>query len=81
MLKLWSDLFWLGVEAQQVMWLRTMRIAAGGAAGKREAVRMVSEKVSAAGEAGMKIAAGKGAAGVVGSYRKKVKANRRRLSR
>lgn len=81
MFKLWYDLSMLGVEAQQVIWLRSMKIAMGGTAGEREARRMVAEKVAAAGEAGFHLAAGRPMNVVVKGYRKKVRANRRRLSR
>lgn len=81
MLKFWFDLSMLGVEAQQVVWLRSMKIAMGGKAGEREAVRMVSEKLTAAREAGLDLAMGKSVHSLVGSYRKRVRANRRRLSR
>jgi hypothetical protein len=81
MLKFWYDMSMLGFEAQQVIWLRTMKIAMGGKAGQREAVRMVSEKLVAAQHAGANLAMGKSVNSVVSGYRKKVRANRRRLSR
>lgn len=81
MFKLWLDTFLLGLEAQQVIWLRTMKLAAGGKAAEHEARRMVTEKVAAAADAGLKIAAGAGAKRVISGYRGKVRANRRRLSR
>jgi hypothetical protein len=81
MLKIWNDMFMLGIEAQQVIWLRAMKIAAGGKAGDREALQMISEKLSAAAEAGLSLAAGKSVDSVVSGYRRKVRANRRRLSR
>lgn len=81
MLKIWNDMFMLGVEAQQVVWLRAMRIAAGGKAGEREAIRMVAEKATAAGEAALSLAGGRSMEGLVRGYRRKVRANRRRLSR
>lgn len=76
-------------EAQRVIALRLMRIAAGGARGRAEAQRMVTEKLAAAAEAqaaaaastitgGVGARAGKKALSV---YRKRVRANRRRLSR
>jgi hypothetical protein len=79
----------LGMEAQQVMALRMMRLAAGGARGQAEAQRMVTEKFAALAEAqaaafagaiggGKPVNAGKKALGV---YRKRVRANRRRLTR
>ena len=81
--------FELGIEAQSVIALRMMRLAAGGARGRAEANRMVAEKVGALAEAQTaaaaailtgrreKIVAGK----VLNTYRKRVRANRRRLSR
>ena len=79
----------LGIEAQSVIALRMMRLAAGGSRGRAEASRMVAEKVSAFAEAQTaaatailtgrreKIVAGK----VLNTYRKRVRANRRRLTR
>ena len=79
----------LGIEAQSVIALRMMRLAAGGARGRAEASRMVAEKVGAFAEAQtaaaaailtgrrQKVVAGK----VLNTYRKRVRANRRRLSR
>jgi hypothetical protein len=79
----------LGIEAQSVIALRMMRLAAGGARGRTEATRMVAEKVGALAEAQTaagaailtgrrpKIVAGK----VLNAYKKRVSANRRRLSR
>lgn len=81
MFKLWFDLSMLGIESQHVIWLRSMKIAMGGKAGEREARRMVTEKTTAAGEAGLALATGKSINSVVSGYRKKVRANRRRLSR
>lgn len=81
MLKFWFDVSMLGFEAQQVVWLRTMKIALGGRASEREAMRMVSEKLTAAREAGFDLAMGKSVDSLVSGYRKKVRANRRRLSR
>ena len=79
----------LGFEAQQVVALRLMRIAAGGASGQAEAKRMVTEKVEAFAEAqaaavvttiegGSSHRLGKK---VVGVYKKRVRGNRRRLTR
>jgi hypothetical protein len=79
----------LGIEAQSVIALRMMRLAAGGARGRAEASRMVAEKVGALAAAQTaaaaailtgrreKIVAGK----VLSTYRKRVRANRRRLTR
>lgn len=96
-LNFWQDYLWKdyfraaqdGWEASTVMGMRFMRLAGGGAVAQREAQRMVTEKVTATVEAqaaaatammsgrGMDAAA-KSASAV---YRRKVKANRRRLAR
>ncbi|RUV66052.1 hypothetical protein EOA78_35460, partial [Mesorhizobium sp. M5C.F.Cr.IN.023.01.1.1] len=69
------------MEAQQVIWLRTLRIAKGGKPAEREAKRMISEKIKAAGRAGTMFATGAPAGEVARMYRKKIRANRKRLSR
>lgn len=66
----------LAAESQQVIMLRMMKMAAGGAAATREAELMFSEKMIAFGEMG-----GQSPAAIVRKYRGKVKANRRRLVR
>jgi len=81
----------IGLEAQSVIALRMLRLAAGGARAEAESSRMVTEKILAAGEA--QVAAAAAAAAVRGHkkhvvagkalnvYRKRVRANKRRLSR
>ncbi len=49
--KLTSDAALLGFEAQQVIALRLLRIAAGGEAASFESERMVTEKIAAFGKA------------------------------
>jgi hypothetical protein len=79
----------LGWQAQGVMALRLMRMAAQPARSQTEARRMVTEKVAALGEAQAAAAAvlikgGKShraAKKVLGVYKKRVSANRRRLTR
>jgi hypothetical protein len=83
-LKAWQ----IGLEAQSVIALRMLRLAAGGARAEAEANRMVTEKVLATCEAQMAVAmatirghkehviAGK----ALNVYGKRVRANRRRLS-
>ena len=79
----------MGVEAQSVIALRMLRLASGGAGMETEATRMVTEKVAAAAEAqtvAMVAAMGGHPQHVVAGktlkvYRKRVRANRRRLSR
>ena len=79
----------LGWEAQNVMALRLMRLAAGGALAQSESARMVSEKIFALGEAqtAAALAAMKGvdsprvAKKVMGVYKRRVRKNRRRLAK
>lgn len=82
------DAWTLGMEASSVMALRGLKLAAGGTAAQTEAARMVSEKL----EAGMALQAmamtgGLGAtpagaaAKTLAHYRRKVRANRRRLGK
>lgn len=68
-------------DAQIVMALRAMRFAQGGALAQAEATRMVTEKGVALAEAAMTVAMGGSAHKVVGGYRSRVRANRRRLTR
>lgn len=77
----------LGAEAAGVIALRSLKLASGGAAATAEAERMVTEKVLAAAEAQSKAWADAltGAAHLtpgrtLALYRRKVRANRRRLS-
>jgi hypothetical protein len=79
----------LGVEAQSVIALRMMRLAAGGAPGAAEARRMVADKIAAGVEAGnvaaSSVALGRKNTVVAGKvlrvFKKRVRANKRRLSR
>ena len=91
--KPWLDVtlkaFQLGVEAQTVMALRMIRLAAGGAQAQSEVQRMVMEKIAAMAEAhtvatsaildGHKdhVVVSK----TLGAFKKRVRANKRRLSR
>jgi hypothetical protein len=78
--KLTLDASVLAWEAPQVIALRLLKLARGGPAASREAKRMVTEKAIAFGEAAAKLATGSTAGSVVKGYRKKVQANRRRLT-
>jgi hypothetical protein len=88
-LSLSYDLMRLGVEAQGVIALRMMRLATGGALAKRESGRMIAEKAAAAVEAqtAVALAAATGARGAalptkaLRIYRRRVRANRRRLKK
>ena len=82
------DAWSLGAEASAVMGLRMIRLAAGGAAAEAEARRMVTEKVEAALalqalalSGGLGTTAHGAAAKSMAHYRRKVRANRRRLQR
>jgi hypothetical protein len=81
MLKSWIKLAQLSVEAQQVIWLRTMKLAAGGPKADREAKLMVQEKIHIAQKEALKLMMGGSPDAMVGNYRRKVKANRKRLSK
>lgn len=88
----WTGMVWntwaMGLEASTVIGLRTMKIAAGGAAAQAEIELMVGEKMTAAltlpmlamtgqlGSTGPAVAAQS-----ISHLRKKVRANRRRLSK
>ena len=79
----------LGWEAQNVMALRLLRFASGGAAGRSEASLIVTEKILALSEAQTAAASAaiqgdngrQVATKVMNVYKKKVRANRRRLSK
>lgn len=85
-LKLSLDAWSLGVEASTVVGLRTLKMAAGGAAADTEGRRMVEEKIRAGME--LQSMAMTGALGLnphqavsktLIHYRRKVRANQRRL--
>lgn len=79
----------LGLEAQTVIALRLMRLAAGGARAQSEKVRMSTEKIQALVEAQAAVAttAIKGGSSrqvakkVLGVYKRRVRRNRRRLTK
>ncbi len=86
----WLNLGWeasrLGMEACTVVGLRMGKLSGGGAVAQMEAQRMVSEKATAFFEAQLEfarsMALGKGRRAprrVLASYRKRVRANQRRL--
>lgn len=77
----WTNLVMLGIEAQQVIWLRMMTLAGGGPTAGFEAQRMVTEKMVAAAVASGQIMTGASADAVLRGYRRKVRSNARRLSR
>lgn len=82
------DSWMLGAEAASVIVLRTAKLAMGGIEAQAEAQRMVSEKALAAFTLGSALATGKLgsqpetiARRTVAHYGKRVRANRRRLSK
>jgi hypothetical protein len=82
------DAMRLGIEAQSVIALRMMKVAAGGPAAQREINLMVAEKTRAAVdvqlEAGLSVLSGKAhlaPARTVALYRRRVRANQRRLTK
>jgi hypothetical protein len=85
-MRLGWDAWMLGAESASVIALRASKLAAGGPAADRETRRMIDEKVEAAGA--LQILAVTGALGLtapaavdktIKHYRRKVRANRRRL--
>ena len=77
----WYNMAMLAAESQHVIGLRLMKIAAGGTSGLREAELMISEKIAAATQATNRLMMGMSPDSVVDGYRKKVRANVRRLSK
>lgn len=85
----WMGLAWQGaslaMEAQQVIALRLARLAGGGAVARREATRMVTEKAAALVESQGRLMRAtspeSGVKSVLSLYRRRVRANRRRLSK
>lgn len=81
-----ASVFQLGLEAQTVIALRMMKFARGGDEAAVEAQRMITEKIDAALLANTLLAAGlmtgsvSGVHKAVTHYRRKVRANRRRLT-
>ena len=79
MFKSWLSLSMLALESQQVIRLRLMKLAAGGPKASAEANRMVSEKIAAATHSGGRLMKGASPDSIVNGYRRKVRANSRRL--
>jgi ABC-type sugar transport system substrate-binding protein len=82
------DLWVLGIEAAAVITIRGMKVAAGGAAAEAEMLRMVTEKMQAG--FALQALALRGGLGrtmpdlvskTTKHYRKRVRSNRRRLTK
>jgi hypothetical protein len=78
----------LGIEASTVIMLRTMKIASGGAAAEREIYQMITEKIEAGIDLQTKAMTGElgftpesATNKTLSHYRRKVRANRRRLTK
>ncbi len=71
----------LALESNRVIGLRLAKLMRGGKGARREAERMVSEKIQAAAKAGASLMAGASSDEIVRQYRKRVKANAKRLGR
>ncbi len=87
-IRLTTDAWRLGLEASVVIAQRSARLAAGGPAAQAEALRMVSEKLDAGMALQLRAVTGglgatpqAAAASVLTHYRRRVRANRRRLAR
>jgi hypothetical protein len=75
-------MFWLPsmmLDAGVVIGKRLRRISKGGKVAARESRRMVTEKMLAAAEAGFILGTGGSVTKVMKNYRKRVRANARRL--
>lgn len=70
----------LAFEAQKVIELRLVKLAWGGAHGRLEAHRMISEKIGAFVEASGTLMSGGSADVVIARYREHVAANTKRLT-
>lgn len=81
MFRTWYQFNMLALESQQVILLRMMKLAGGGPKARREAALMLREKVDAASQSSLRLAGGASVDSVVHAYRRKVRANARRLSR
>jgi hypothetical protein len=79
--KQWLNMVMLASETQQVIWLRTMKLALGGAKAKREAKLMVSEKIKSAQTETLKLMMGGSLDTESKNIRRKVRANKKRLSK
>ena len=77
----WVSIALLAIESNQVIALRCAKIARGGAAAGPEMTRMITEKMLEGAAAAQTLMSGGSHEKVIASYRKRVKANARRLNR
>ena len=86
--RLFFDAWSLSLEASSVIASRTMKLAAGGEAARTEAQRMVAEKIEAGAAlqiltltGGLGLTPQSAARKTLAHYRRRVRANRRRLAK
>src|SRR5689334_21597078 len=77
--RLSKNVMMLAIEANGVIVMRMMRLMCGGPLARREAARMVSEKMKAAAEATASLMTGSSANQIVRRYRHHVAKNAKRL--
>ena len=77
----WFAMTLLAIESNHVIALRCATLARGGAAAGPEITRMVTEKMLEGAAAAQTLMTGGSQEKVVAAYRKRVRANARRLSR
>jgi hypothetical protein len=87
-LSLGMDAWTLGIEASTIIGLRTLKIAAGGAAGEAEVRHMIAEKITAGLQLQTMALTGalgpspdRAVAASMAHLRRKVRANHKRLTR
>jgi hypothetical protein len=77
----WVSIALLAIESNQVIALRCAKLARGGAAAGPEFTRMITEKMFESAAAAQTLMTGGSHETVIAAYRKRVKANARRLNR
>jgi hypothetical protein len=80
MFKFWYSATMLSIEAQNVIALRMMKLAAGGKHAQAEASRMVTEKIAETMAVAVTLMSGGSSHAVVAQVRRRVRSNSRRLS-
>jgi hypothetical protein len=78
-IRIFSQSGLLAFEAQRVMALRMVAVAAGGSRAQAEIQRMILEKLAASVRVGAMLTLGRPTASVVRHVRSRVRANERRL--
>lgn len=77
----WFSIARLAIEANHVIALRCVKLASGGPAAVPEVTRMITEKMQEGVAAAQTLMTGGSHAMVIAGYRKRVRANARRLNR